>query len=172
MGAPREFARRLLEAIAKRAPAASRDWAQAMLHELDFIRGDWAALFWALGSAAAIFRHAAREWRTWLKPKSTGEEKRMNNTGKKALGVGMGALSALMLVGCAYGVLRIADQLFPSLGIRHLEWTHVLAVLVIPEAIFITAAFLLWKKKGPIAAGILTFGLAMALHVAIHFARR
>lgn len=96
----------------------------------------------------------------------------MNGTGKKALGVGMGALSALMLIGCAFAVLRIADILFPSLGIRHMEWTHWLGVLIIPEAIFITAAVLLWKKKGPVAVGILTFGLAMALHVAVHFAMR
>jgi amino acid permease len=28
-----------------------------MLREMDFVEGDWAALFWALGSAIALFRH-------------------------------------------------------------------------------------------------------------------
>ena len=96
----------------------------------------------------------------------------MNNIGKKAVGVGMGALSALMLVGCAFGILRLVDLLFPNMGIAHMEWTHWLAVLVIPEAIFIVAAIALWKKKGPMAAGILTIGLTMAIHVAVHLAMR
>lgn len=172
MGGPRKLAQRLLEAIANCVPAASRDWAQAMLHELDFIRGDWAALFWALGSAAAICRHAAKGWRTWFNRRSTNKEEQMNSTGKKALGVGMGALSALMLVGCAFALLRITDLIFPGLGLAHTEWTHWLAVLIVPEVIFIAAAVLLWRKKGPVAAGILTIGLMMGLHVAVHLATR
>lgn len=94
----------------------------------------------------------------------------MKHTGNKAVGVGMGALSALMLVGCAFAILRIADLLFPHLRIAHLEWPHWLAVLIVPEAVFIVAAIALWKKKGPIAAGILTIGLMMGLHVAVHLA--
>lgn len=27
-----------------------------MLREMDFVEGDWAALFWALGSSTALFR--------------------------------------------------------------------------------------------------------------------
>lgn len=96
----------------------------------------------------------------------------MNSTGKKALGVGMGALSALMLVGCAFALLRITDLMFPGLGLAHAEWTHWLAVIVAPELIFIVAAIALWKRKGPIAAGILTIGLMIGLHVAVHLAMR
>jgi hypothetical protein len=154
------------------APSGSRDWAQAMLGELDFIRGDWAALFWALGSAAAICRHAASAWRTLLKQRKAHEEVRMNNTGKKALGVGIGVLSALMLVGCAFAILRITDLMFPGLGIAHAEWTHWLAAIVVPEAILIAAAVVLWRKKGPVAAGILTIGLMIGLHLAVHLAMR
>jgi hypothetical protein len=172
MGGPRKLAQRLLEAIATCVPAASRDWAQAMLHELDFIRGDWAALFWALGSAAAICRHAAKGWRSWFNRRSTTKEEQMNSTGKKAVGVGMGALSALMLVGCAFALLRITDLIFPGLGLARAEWTHWLAALIVPEMIFIAAAVILWRKRGPVAAGILTIGLMMGLHVAVHLAMR
>jgi hypothetical protein len=28
-----------------------------MLREMDLVEGDWAALFWALGSATALFKH-------------------------------------------------------------------------------------------------------------------
>jgi hypothetical protein len=42
-------------------------------------------------------------------------------------------------------------------------------VLAIPEAVFVIATVMLWRKKGPVAAGILATGLVMALHVAVHF---
>jgi len=168
MGAPRRLAARLLGAAVRLAPGASSDWAEAMLRELDFIEGEWEALFWALGSMTVILRHAASEWRSWLKGK-TKEEERMNNTGKKALGVGLGMVSALAMVGCAFAVLRIASILFPGLGWEHSRWAYWMAVLAIPEAIFVVATVLLWRKKGPVAAGILATGLVMALHVAVHF---
>jgi hypothetical protein len=166
MGTPRNLAGKLLRAVLRLAPEDSREWALAMLRELDFIEGEWAALFWALGSAAAIVRHAVWGWR-WMKRK-TKEGSKMNENGKKALGVGIGLFSSLMLVGCAFAMLRLAAALFPGLGIEHLEWTHVLAVIVVPEAIFITAAVLLWRKRGPVAAGILTTALVVGLHVVVH----
>ena len=172
MGAPRNLAKKLLDAVVRFAPVASRDWAQAMLRELDFVDNDWAALFWALGSAAAIFRQVAKGWRDWLKTRTTNKEEQMNNAGKKAMGVGLGALSALMLVGCAFAVLRITAIEFPGLNLEHAKWTYWLAVLILPETIFVAAAVVLWRKKGPVAAGILTVGLMMALHVAVHFALR
>lgn len=167
MGTPRNLAARLLRAMLRMAPEESREWALAMLRELDFIEGEWAALFWAIGSAAAIVRHAACHWRRWMKHE-TKEDGKMNEKGKKALGVGIGLFSSLMLVGCAFAILRIAGALFPGLDIEHLEWTHILTVIVIPEAIFVTAAVLLWRKRGPVAAGILTTALVVALHVVAH----
>jgi hypothetical protein len=165
MGTPRNLAARLLRAVLQLAPEESREWALAMLRELDFIEGEWAALFWALGSAAAILRHAASGWRAWLN-RNSNKEAGMNSTGKKVLGIGLGMLSALALVGCAFAVLRIVGTLFP--GLQHSPWAYWLAVLAIPEAIFVIATVMLWRKRGPIAAGILATGLVMALHVAVH----
>jgi len=165
MGAPRKVAASLLRAVLRLAPAGSRDWALAMLRELDFIEGEWAALFWAIGSTTALLRHAISGWRGWLRGKSN-KEAGMNNGGKKALGVGLGMLSALALVGCAFAVLRIAGTMFP--GLEHSPWAYWLAVLAIPEAVFVVATVVLWRKRGPVAAGILATGLVMALHVAVH----
>ncbi len=96
----------------------------------------------------------------------------MNNTGKKALGVGLGILSALALLGCLFAGLRIISILFPGLELEHSSWAYWLAVMAIPEAIFVAATVFLWRKKGPVAAGILAVGLAMALHVGVHLAMR
>lgn len=172
MGAPRRIARALLEAALRLAPPASADWAAAMLHELDFIPGEWSALRWALGSSFAILRHAILNWRQYLVQDHTNGEKPMNSTGKKVVGIASGAISALMLAGCTFALLRLADMLFPQLGIAHTEWTHWLVAIVLPEAIFISAAALLWRRKGPVAAGILLTAAAIGLHVVIHLVRR
>jgi len=165
MGGPRKFAGALLRAVLRIAPAESRDWARAMLREMDFIEGEWAVLFWALGSTTSILRHAASGWRRWFRSKSN-QEAGMNSTGRKALGVGLGMLSALALAGCAFAVLRIAGTVFPEL--RHSSWEYWLGVLIVPEIVFVIAIVMLWRKKGPVAAGILAMGLVMALHVAVH----
>ena len=170
MGAQRRLAAALLRAMLRVTPPHAREWASAMLRELDFIPGEWSALFWALGSAAAILRHAGAEWRHWFEQLISNPEEQMNPKGKKAIGVASGALSALGLAGCAFALLRLAAMLFPSLGIAHSEWTHWLTAIIIPEAIFITAAVLLWRKRGPIAAGILVVAVAIGLHVLIHVA--
>jgi hypothetical protein len=167
MGAPRTLAAKLLRAVVRLAPRESRDWAFAMLRELEFIESEWGTLFWALGSTTAILRHVVSAWRGWFR-RNSNKEAHMNNTGKRALGVGLGMLSALALLGCAFAVLRIAALLFPGLGIEHTEWTHWLAVIVIPEAIFVAATVMLWRKRGPVAAGILAMALVVALHVAVH----
>ena len=170
MGTPRNLAARLLTAVLRYAPPESREWASAMLRELDFIEGDWAALFWALGSATAILRHAASVFQ--VNSKRQTKEGKMNSTGRKALGVGLGALYALMLVGCAFAGLRLTAILFPGLGLDHAPWTLWLAVVVLPEAILLTATVLLWRKRGPLAAGILATSLVVGLHLAVHLAMK
>jgi hypothetical protein len=50
----RKLAARTLIAVIRRARPEAREWAIAMLREMDFIESDWAALFWAMGSAKSI----------------------------------------------------------------------------------------------------------------------
>jgi hypothetical protein len=171
MGAPRSVAVRLLSVVVRLAPEESRAWAAAMLGELEFIEDDWAALFWALGSMGALARHAVSAIRLRILA-NMKREAVMNDSGKKAVGVGIGIVSALMLVGCAFATLRIIGVLFPSLGLDHAGWAYWLAVMAIPEAVFVIATVMLWRRRGPVAAGILATGLVMALHVAVHFAIR
>lgn len=47
----------LLEAAIRIAPHDARDWGQAMLGELMFIKGPWAALAWAWGGAGVLAKH-------------------------------------------------------------------------------------------------------------------
>ena len=52
----RRLASAILTTSVRWASPGVREWGSAMLREMDFVEGDWAALFWALGSATAIFR--------------------------------------------------------------------------------------------------------------------
>jgi hypothetical protein len=172
MGAPRKLAAALLRAALRLVPAESRDWALAMLRELDFIEGEWGALWWALGSMAAIFRHAAKGWRTWNSGRKRNEVERMNSSGKKAIGVASGALLALTLALAGFGLVHMIGLFFPGLGLEQMHWPHALGAIVIPEIIFVVSAILLWRKRTPLAAGILLTGVAIGIHVAVHFAMR
>ena len=96
----------------------------------------------------------------------------MNDMGKKTVGLlsGMGLAVALVLV--AFGLMFGTAVLFPSLGLDHAEWVHVLTIVIIPETVFVTAAILLWRKRTPIAAGILFTAIAIGIHVTVHLAMR
>ena len=96
----------------------------------------------------------------------------MNDIGKRAVGVASGVGMAVALVLCTVSLLFLAAYLFPSLGLDRLEWTHWLTVIVIPEAIFIVAIARLWRKRGPLAMGILLSAVVLAVHFIIHVANQ
>jgi len=142
-----------------------------MLRELDFIESDWAALFWALGSTTAVFRHSVggvMRMRWFGRRKRHEEAPMMKDVGKKAAGMVVGMVMAVGLGLCALGLLVLSFHLFPSL--ERAEWVHWLTVIVIPETICIIAVAALWQKRRPVALGILLSAIAMATHVVIHVA--
>jgi hypothetical protein len=165
MSAPRRLAIAILRAALWHAPETSRDWAAAMLRELDYIESDWAALWWALGSAAAICRHAGRDWRKHFGGR---EERTMNQFGKKTgwLLAGMGA--ALALGVAAALAFHLTIDIFPSLRPQGPPWLPWVVLISIPQILFIVG---LWRKRRPMAMGVLVMAVAMTTHFAIHFAR-
>lgn len=168
----RTLARKLLCFAIRRAPGVSAEWTEAMLRELDYIPGEWESLFWALGSVAAIFRQSACALRAWLLKLPAPQEKHMNSTTRKTLGVLTGMGLALALAFTAFGIIVFLNLLFPALHLDRIEWTHVLFIVILPEIIFVAAAIRLWRTRTPIAAGILITAVALATHVLMHFAHR
>jgi hypothetical protein len=55
---PRRVAAFLLQSAISIAPRDTLDWGHAMLAELQHVQGNWAALFWSLGSAGVLAKHA------------------------------------------------------------------------------------------------------------------
>lgn len=55
---PRRLAALLLQGAVSIAPPDTLEWGQAMLGELRHVEGNWSALFWSLGSAGVLAKHA------------------------------------------------------------------------------------------------------------------
>jgi hypothetical protein len=180
MGLGRNLAAQLLRALLRYAPEERRAWVEAMLRELDFIEGEWPALFWALGCTTAIFRECLRGWGMWIRKQfaelfeiqSNQEDNKMNSTGKKTLGGLLGAGLALALGVGAY-LLRFAiANMLQAVGIAPSMWSHIFSVIVPTELIVIVAAILLWRRKRTaVAVGLLVPAVLMGAHVVISLVR-
>jgi hypothetical protein len=169
MSAARRLASRLLRAVIRHASAECRDWANAMLRELDFIESDWAALFWAMGSTTAILRYSSCDLMTWFKKYSGYEEElTMKDLGKKIAGLLLGVAMAIALTFCAFGLLQLSLHFFPVLEFGGVPWAAWVTVFAIPETIFIVGAVKLWQKKRPMALGILLSAIIFATHFVMH----
>lgn len=148
-----------------------------MLAELDFIAGDWAALWWALGGAGAIVRggllELGRDLLAWVDVDSQRwRERAMEQKAKKAGLLVLGAVGTAALILVSFGLLYGAAVAFPSLGLDKAEWTHVLMIVVIPMAISAVAVVWLWRRKRPVAIGIMLTAVVLLTHVAHHFVHR
>ena len=186
MGYPRTLAAKLLQAMLRCAPPERRAWVEAMLRELDFIgldqtRGDWAALFWALGCTGAIFRECLRGWGTWLWKQcaglfgiqSTEEGNKMNSTGKKTVGVLSGIGIALAFGVCMFLLRNVIADMLLAVGVPRTMWSHILSVILPTELIVVAAAILLWRRqRAPLAIGLLVPAVGMAAHLAMFLASR
>jgi hypothetical protein len=178
MGAPRNLARRLLRAALQLASPGCREWAEAMASELEYIEGEWPALFWALGCTTAIFRRCLVEWGAqfgkqlgdWLGIRSIKEENKMNSTGKKTLGVLSGAGIAVALGVCMFFLRNVIGDMLLAMGIQKSMWSHFFSVIVPTEVVLVIVAALLWKRRAPVSVGILVACAVMAIHVAVTLA--
>lgn len=54
----RQTATILLKSAIRIAPPDSHDWGQAMLGEISYVEGPWAAVSWAVGGASVMVKHA------------------------------------------------------------------------------------------------------------------
>jgi hypothetical protein len=180
-GWARRLAEWLLRAMLRHGPQDRRAWVEAMLGELDWVEGDLAALFWALGCGSVVVRECMRAGALWLGRwiaellgiENDKEGKRMNSTAKKTLGVLAGVGMALVLGVSVFFLAPSIGRALEGVGIQRNMWTHVLTVILPTEIIAVVAAVWLWRRrKVPVAAGILATAGLMAVHVVITVATR
>jgi hypothetical protein len=171
MSAIRGLAHWIMQRALRCSRAENDEWAQAMLHEMDFIESDWAALWWALGCTTAIWRQAARaaSRRLWIHRRT--KEAGMNENGNKAVDFLSGVGLALGVAAVALGVLFVMFSYFPFMQDHHVgQWFHYGIGIFIPEMVFIVSTIALWRKRRPMAVGILLVAAGSWVHLAVHFA--
>jgi hypothetical protein len=155
MRAVRRFATWLLAAISRRSSADDRTWGQAMLRELDVIAGDRAAVSWALGAAAVLFRHSARRALITM----------LKQTGGIASGVCLGGAVFLISAG---GLLRVISVLLPAWPLRSIVSAELLTAIVIPEIVCVAGTVALWRTRRFISTGVTLSGISLMIHFAMH----
>jgi hypothetical protein len=141
-----------------------------MLGELDFIEGDWAALFWSLGSARAIFKYPfPRQLRARFGKCSSQEERPMlKHIRSNAAGTLAGIVIAGGVLVAAFGLVRLLLVFFPAPDLKEVESAELLAVIVVPETIFVVAAMALWRKRRSMAMGLVLSAVILVAHVVVH----
>lgn len=170
MSAIRRLASRLLGAAVQHSSSDSQEWVRAMLSELDYIESEWASLFWAMGSARAIFKYSIpRQLHTWLGTRSNEEERPMlKHMRRTAAGTLAGIGIAVGVLVAAFGLVRRLLVIFPASTLKGVESVQMLAVIVVPETIFVVAAVALWRKRRPMAVGLVLSAVTLVAHVVVH----
>ena len=88
--------------------------------------------------------------------------------GKKALGVILGIVMAAMVTGGAFGAAYLLFRLFPAWDLGPVPWW--VAMIVLPEIIFVAAIAALWRKRRYMAEGILLSAVVLITHFILHVA--
>jgi len=167
MSLPRRIATGLLRSALRASSEESREWANAMLHELEFIEGDWEALFWSLGCTTAIFRHSGRRLWVWLGRQFGYEEGRMNDFQKRAVGVMTGIGIAVAVTVCFMVLVHGSAHIF---GFTDSPWMMRFAMVMaaVLEVLFVGSVIALWRKRRPMAIGILLTAILLGTHFAMY----
>jgi hypothetical protein len=161
----RVWARGLLEWMVERAGAGTREWARAMLGELDEVEGDWAALFWALGGVGAVVRGSV--W-GWLKRQVTFKEgMTMSDVAKKVVGLLAGVGVAMVMMVTMAVVLHIAFHVFPGFGPGRGPMGMWLGIAAVVEVLFVGTVVGLWKRQRAMAVGVLVMTVLVTAHMAM-----
>ena len=169
MSMTRRLASRVLTVMIRHSSSESQLWGNAMLRELDFIEGDWAALVWAFGSTAALCRHSVISQLRTLGDRHFNETFQVKRFAKQTTGI----VSGVVVAGT---VLAICAGIFIGL-IRFASWQNTngrladrLLIVVIPETLYIVGIITLWRRRKSVALGFLLAGVILITHAMIHFA--
>jgi len=169
MSITRRVASRVLTIVIRQSSGEGQLWGIAMLRELDFIQGDWAALFWAFGSTAALCRHSVRSRLRTLGDWHFNETFQIKRIAKKTTGIVSGVVGAGTVLALCVGIL-IGLIRFASLQQENGRLADRLLIVVIPETLYVVGLITLLRRRKSVALGILLAGVILVTHAIIHFA--
>jgi hypothetical protein len=85
-------------------------------------------------------------------------------------GVLAGVVLAIAITLCSYGLFQLGMHFFPAMGMNGLPFMAWLVVFALPEVIFVICTVRLWRKRKPVAVGILLMAVIFGTHFAMHIA--
>jgi hypothetical protein len=154
----RRLAYAILNTVVEHSSAESQTWGTAMLHEFALVEDDWHALFWALGSSMALCRHSVP-----LQLQAACKRMVRSTPGMLA---GVAAAVGVLAICVAASVSMLNSSWFPSIP----EKLARLLVIMLPEIFYVAGIVILWRRRKPLAVGILLTGIAVMSHAIVHFA--
>ena len=169
MSMTRRLASRVLTIVIRQSSGEGQLWGNAMLRELDFIQGDWAALFWAFGSTIALGRHSVTNRLRTLSDRHFNETFQIKRIAKKTTGIVSGVVVAGTVLALCVGIL-IALIRFALLQQENGRLADRLLIVVIPETLYLVGVITLWRRQKSVALGILFAGMILVTHAIIRFA--
>jgi len=169
MSRTRRLASRVLTIVIRQLSGKGQLWGNAMLRELDFIEGDWAALFWAFGSTAALCRNSITSRLRTLGDRRFNETFQIKRIAKKTTGIVAGVIVAGSVLALCVGIL-IGLIRFASLQQENGRLADRLLIVVIPETLYVVGLITLLRRRKSVALGILLAGVILVTHAIIHFA--
>jgi hypothetical protein len=167
LSTPRRIAIGLLNFAVRYSSSKGREWASAMLREMDFIDSDWEALSWSLGCTTTIFKHSGDRIWVWLGRQFGYEEGRMNDFQKRAVGVVSGVGIAAAVTICFMVLVHGSAHVF---GFTDAPWMmkFVIVMAWVMEVLFAGTVIALWRKRRPMAVGILLTAILLGTHFAMY----
>jgi hypothetical protein len=167
MSAIRGVARRVLRFVVRLAPPTARNWGEAMLREMDYVDGDWAALFWALGSTVAVCRNSVTE-HLRRRRERVDREKFSRKPASWIVSVFAGVAAALVVL--ALSILTLTTvQRASSFDPGQAKLVRLLFAVVVPDAICLVGAIALWRTQRRRPSGILAACAAVGAHSILYF---
>ena len=162
----RKVASRWLAAMIRYSPGLSREWANAMLREIDFVEGDWSALQWALGSMAALCRYLISvELRAFHGKCRELSVKRVATGMLPLLSGAAAALIFLSICVAAFSALLHASWFNPM----QQKLADRLLIVAVPETAYLAGVLAFWRRRKVFAVGILSSGALLMAHALMHF---
>jgi hypothetical protein len=162
----RQLASRLLSATISGSSPASREWGNAMLREMDSVEGDWAALFWALGSSRALCGYSLRIWLRFDRQRS--EALSLEKLARRIPAIVSGlAVAGIVLTICILGLISVMHQ--PWFKPEHARFVDRLLFVTVPEIVYFVSIVALWRQRRWVALGVLAGGVILMTHALIHF---
>jgi hypothetical protein len=160
-----KLASTFLQFVVKHLPVESQPWGRAMLREMDFIETPWGLLSWVIGGICVLFAYSVRlQFRNSFR--ETLGDIRRSGSKRTIAGLLSGlAISGILLGLCLLGYRRLEQ--IPRWQLRYDRLIDAVLVFLLPEAVYLLAVTLFWRRRRSAALGILLAAVALLTHVLV-----